>query len=183
MPQKKNNTRPRSISSIDSAKTLPSKAIDAKEHLDIAEMLVRRPATTFFVRVEGDGLPGSGVEPGDILVADLSVKAGVGDIAIENDGGEYKIRVVEFGEPVPFATVLWVIHNQRPTRSRAKKSKAPQSESKATESDTPAIAHLRAQLARLERVPENEATRFHLESEIYRTEREVDDEWPDLIAA
>ena len=44
------------------------------------------------------------------------------------------------------------------------------------------IASLQAKLTRLERLPENEAVRFQLESEIYRLEREANaDEWPELI--
>lgn len=41
---------------------------------------------------------------------------------------------------------------------------------------------LRRKLDRLERVPENEAERFRLESEIYRLENQTDvDEWPEVI--
>src|ERR1051326_1019099 len=43
---------------------------------------------------------------------------------------------------------------------------------------------LRQRLNRLERLPENEATAFQLETEIYRLKNESPaDEWPDLIAA
>lgn len=47
----------------------------------------------------------------------------------------------------------------------------------------PEIISLREKLANLERLPENEAVLFNLESEIYRLECETvsADEWPDLI--
>lgn len=45
------------------------------------------------------------------------------------------------------------------------------------------IAELRDELRHVERLPENEAARFEIESEIYRLEREGDaGEWPELIA-
>jgi len=46
------------------------------------------------------------------------------------------------------------------------------------------LARLVRQLSDLERLPENEATRFQLETEIARLKRLViDDEWPELIDA
>jgi len=51
---------------------------------------------------------------------------------------------------------------------------------------SPEVISLREKLANLERVPENEAERFKLESEIRRLERESEaeasaDEWPDMV--
>jgi hypothetical protein len=47
---------------------------------------------------------------------------------------------------------------------------------------SPTLTDLRNKLARLERVPENEAIAFQLESEIYRLEQEATlNEWPDVI--
>lgn len=46
----------------------------------------------------------------------------------------------------------------------------------------PELETLRGKLQRLERVPENEATRFQIESELYKLENQTD-EWPDVIAA
>lgn len=44
------------------------------------------------------------------------------------------------------------------------------------------IKKLRDTLSRLERLPENEAERFRLETEIHRLER-TDEEWPEFIDA
>lgn len=49
--------------------------------------------------------------------------------------------------------------------------------------ETLEVVALREELSRLERLPENEATRFQLEKEIYQLEREAnaDGEWPQVI--
>ncbi len=38
------------------------------------ELLVKRPAATFFVRVEGDSMVGAGIREGDLLVVDRSLR-------------------------------------------------------------------------------------------------------------
>lgn len=46
------------------------------------------------------------------------------------------------------------------------------------------LVTLRAELTKLERLPENEVTRFQLETQIAKLEREqVADEWPEFINA
>ena len=40
--------------------------------LDLNELLVKRPAATYFVRVEGDSMIGAGIHEGDLLVVDRS---------------------------------------------------------------------------------------------------------------
>lgn len=41
--------------------------------LDINDLVVKNPATTFFVRVEGDSMEGVGIFSGDVLVVDRSI--------------------------------------------------------------------------------------------------------------
>ena len=41
--------------------------------LDLNELLVKRPAATYFVRVEGDSMVGKGIYDGDLLVVDRSL--------------------------------------------------------------------------------------------------------------
>jgi DNA polymerase V len=41
--------------------------------LDINDLVVRHPASTFFVRVEGDSMEGAGIFSGDVLVVDRSI--------------------------------------------------------------------------------------------------------------
>ena len=38
--------------------------------LDLNELLVKKPAATYFVRAAGDSMTGAGISPGDILVVD-----------------------------------------------------------------------------------------------------------------
>ncbi len=62
---------------------LPSKA-DAfsADILDLNELLVKRPAATYFVRVEGDSMDGAGISDGDLLVVDRSLRPADGDVII-----------------------------------------------------------------------------------------------------
>ncbi|MGK4305200.1 translesion error-prone DNA polymerase V autoproteolytic subunit [Shewanella xiamenensis] len=61
----------------------PSPAQDYVEQtLDLNELCIKRPAATFFVRVEGDSMIDAGIHPDDILVVDRSVQAEHGDIVI-----------------------------------------------------------------------------------------------------
>ncbi len=52
----------------------PSPADDHMERmLDLIEEIVRNPAATFFVRVQGHSMKDAGIHPGDILVVDRSL--------------------------------------------------------------------------------------------------------------
>ena len=50
--------------------------------LDLNELLVKRPAATYFVRVEGDSMVGAGISDGDLLVVDRSLRPVDGDVII-----------------------------------------------------------------------------------------------------
>lgn len=41
--------------------------------LDINDLLIKHPESTFFVRVEGDSMEGAGIFSGDVLVVDRSI--------------------------------------------------------------------------------------------------------------
>lgn len=71
----------------------PSPADDYVErHLDLNEYLVKRPAATFFVRVEGDSMINAGIHENDILVVDRSVKPTDGKIIIAVVNGELTVK-------------------------------------------------------------------------------------------
>ena len=57
--------------------------------LDLNELLVKRPAATFFVRVEGDSMIGAGIRDKDLLVVDRSLTPANGDIIIASVDGEF----------------------------------------------------------------------------------------------
>ena len=60
--------------------------------LDLNELLVRRPAATYFVRVEGDSMVGAGIRDGDLLVVDRSLRPADGDVIIASVDGEFTVK-------------------------------------------------------------------------------------------
>lgn len=58
------------------------------EPLDLHEMLVPRPAATFFYRVRGSDLEREGVPHNSILVVDRSVKPKPGQLVVADREGE-----------------------------------------------------------------------------------------------
>lgn len=71
----------------------PSPAEDyIDKKLDLNELLVPHPASTFFVRVEGDSMLGAGIHSGDILVVDRSIKASDGKVIIAVLEGELTVK-------------------------------------------------------------------------------------------
>ena len=62
--------------------------------LDLNELLVKRPAATYFVRVEGDSMVGKGIYDGDLLVVDRSLDPKDGDVVIANIDGEFTVKTL-----------------------------------------------------------------------------------------
>lgn len=71
----------------------PSPADDnIDRHLDLNEFLIAHPASTYFVRVEGDSMIEAGIQSGDILIVDWSVEPRSGDIVIAMINGEFVVK-------------------------------------------------------------------------------------------
>ena len=71
----------------------PSPADDFVEKtLDLNELLVQKPAATFFVRAEGESMLGAGIHPNDILVVDRSIKPVSGKIVFCALNGELTVK-------------------------------------------------------------------------------------------
>lgn len=71
----------------------PSPADDYIEsRLNLNELLIKRPAATFFLRVQGDSMIGAGIHNDDILVVDKSLTATVGKIVIAAIDGELTVK-------------------------------------------------------------------------------------------
>ena len=71
----------------------PSPADDyVEKSLDLNELLIKRPAATFFVRVEGDSMSGAGIHPDDILVVDRSLSPDAGKIVVCALNGELTVK-------------------------------------------------------------------------------------------
>ena len=60
--------------------------------LDLNELLVKRPAATYFVRVEGDSMIGAGIHDGDLLVVDRSLRPASGDVIIASVDGDFTVK-------------------------------------------------------------------------------------------
>ena len=56
------------------------------------EFLVKHPAATFFVRVVGDSMTLAGINDGDLLVVDRSLRPASGDIIIACIDGEFTVK-------------------------------------------------------------------------------------------
>jgi len=71
----------------------PSPADDYVEKtLDLNDLLVQKPAATFFVRAEGLSMIGAGIHPNDILVVDRSLEPVAGKIVICALNGELTVK-------------------------------------------------------------------------------------------
>ncbi len=66
--------------------------------LDLNELLVKRPAATFFVRVQGDSMIGAGIHDGDLLVVDRSLRPASGDVIIACVDGDFTVKTLRLGE-------------------------------------------------------------------------------------
>lgn len=74
----------------------PSPADDyVEKNLDLNELLVQKPAATFFVRAQGESMLGAGIHPNDILVVDRSIEAVPGKIVICALDGELTVKRLE----------------------------------------------------------------------------------------
>ena len=60
--------------------------------LDLNELLVKRPAATFFVRVQGSSMTGAGINDGDLLVVDRSLRPASGDVIIACVDGDFTVK-------------------------------------------------------------------------------------------
>lgn len=60
--------------------------------LDINDLVVKNPASTFFVRVQGDSMIGAGIFNGDVLVIDRSKDAIDGKIVVAAVNGELVVK-------------------------------------------------------------------------------------------
>lgn len=60
--------------------------------LDINDLVVKHPASTFFVRVEGDSMEGAGIFSNDVLVVDRSITPRDGSIVVAAVYGEMVVK-------------------------------------------------------------------------------------------
>ncbi len=74
----------------------PSPADDYVEKtLDLNELLIQKPAATFFARAQGESMLGAGIHHNDILVVDRSIEPVPGKIVICALNGELTVKRLE----------------------------------------------------------------------------------------
>lgn len=90
------STMPLPLFSGKVAAGFPSPADDyIEKSLDLNELLVQKPAATFFVRAQGESMLGAGIHPNDILVVDRSIEPVPGKIVICALNGELTVKRLE----------------------------------------------------------------------------------------
>jgi DNA polymerase V len=66
-----------------------------KTTMDLNEQLIRNKTSTFFMRVNGDAMIGSGIFNGDLIIVDRSINVSNGRVIIAVLNGEMLIRRFE----------------------------------------------------------------------------------------
>jgi len=85
------SAHPLVVSSVSAG--FPSPADDYIEgQLDLNQHLIRHPAATFFVRVDGDSMIDAGIHPGDILIVDRALEPKDRNVVIANINGELTVK-------------------------------------------------------------------------------------------
>ncbi len=64
----------------------------AEPSLDLNTLLIKHPAATYFVRVQGDSMINAGIRDGDLLVVDRSLNPSNGDIIIACVNGDFTVK-------------------------------------------------------------------------------------------
>lgn len=71
----------------------PSPAEDyVNEKMDLNKVLVDHPAATFYARVVGDSMSGEGIDDGDLIIIDKSLRPVDGDLAVCCLDGEFTLK-------------------------------------------------------------------------------------------
>lgn len=63
-----------------------------QEYLDLNRHLVKHPAATFFVKVEGDSMILAGIHSGDTLIVDKALEAKSGNVIVAIYNGEFTVK-------------------------------------------------------------------------------------------
>lgn len=75
----------------------PSPAEDyIEKKLDLNELIIKHPAATFFVKVEGESMRNAGILSGDMLVVDRSLQPAHGKIVVAVVNGEFTVKRILF---------------------------------------------------------------------------------------
>ncbi len=71
----------------------PSPATDyLEDRLDLNDLVIRHPAATFFVQVQGESMVGAGIHPGDTLVVDKAEQPTDNKVVVAVVDGAFTIK-------------------------------------------------------------------------------------------
>lgn len=68
---------------------------DVEQRLDLNDLLIQHPTSTYFIKVSGDSMKDAGIGDGDLLVVDKALTAGHGDIVVAAVDGEFTIKKLQ----------------------------------------------------------------------------------------
>ncbi len=101
--------RPLPLFSGKVAAGFPSPADDyVEKNLDLNELLIQKPAETFFVRAQGESMLGADIHPNDSLSVDRSIEPVPGKIVICALNGELTVKRLQR------ANGHWQLHAENP---------------------------------------------------------------------
>jgi DNA polymerase V len=66
--------------------------------LDINNLLIKHPVSTFYIRVIGDSMINAGINSGDILVVDRSLTFSNNKIAVVRINNEFTVKRIHFSQ-------------------------------------------------------------------------------------
>jgi len=71
----------------------PNAAENAPEiPLDLNTLLIKHPASTFYMRVDGDSMRDMGIHSGDLIIIDKSLETRSGDVVVAYIDGEFTLK-------------------------------------------------------------------------------------------
>ncbi|MEG1213993.1 MAG: translesion error-prone DNA polymerase V autoproteolytic subunit [Leclercia sp.] len=74
----------------------PSPAQDyVEQRIDLNELLIQHPSSTYFVKAAGDSMIDAGIGDGDLLIVDSARTAEHGDIVIAAVEGEFTVKCLQ----------------------------------------------------------------------------------------
>jgi DNA polymerase V len=94
----------------------PSPADDALDDtIDLNVHLVRHPAATFFLRVQGESMTGAGIQDGDLVIVDRAQEPRSGSVVVAAIDGELTLKYLQRDETTQ-AVWLQSAHPDYPPR-------------------------------------------------------------------
>jgi len=70
----------------------PAEDAQAGNPLDLNQLVLKHPAATFYLKVEGDSMQGIGLKTGDVVAVDRSLEPRHGDVVVAAVNGEFTLK-------------------------------------------------------------------------------------------